>query len=56
MNDIFDEYDNEEEIENELEKEIELPAIVANFEKVATSYSRRNGLPAKVGYYAILGD
>jgi len=56
MNDIFDEYDNEEEIENELEKEIELPTIVANFEKVATSYSRRNGLPAKVGYYAILGD
>ena len=41
----------EEDIE-----EIDLPTIVRNWEKVATSYSRYNNIPAVIGFYTLLGD
>ena len=43
------------DIEEDIE-EMDLPAIVKNWEKVATSYSRYNNIPAIIGFYTLLGD
>ena len=54
-----EEYGHNEEVldeEQELVREIDLPAIVRNWEKVATSYSRNNNIPAIIGFYSLLGD
>ena len=55
----MNEYDYDDEIldrEQEEVREIDLPAIVRNWEKVATSYSRYNNIPAIIGFYSLLGD
>ena len=54
-----EEYGHDEETldeEQELVQEVDLPAIVRNWEKVATSYSRLNNIPAIIGFYSLLGD
>ena len=54
-----DEYDYDEQILDKEEKEvqeIDLPKIVREWEKVATSYSRYNNIPAIIGFYVLLGD
>ena len=55
----MNEYDYDDEIldrEQEEVREIDLPAVVRNWEKVATSYSRYNNIPAIIGFYSLLGD
>ena len=42
--------------EQELVREIELPAIVRKWENIAVSYSRNNNIPAIIGFYSLLGD
>ena len=37
-------------------REIDLPAVVRNWEKPAISYSRHNNIPSIIGFYSILGD
>ena len=55
----MNEYDYDDEIldrEQEEVREIDLPAVVRNWEKAATSYSRYNNIPAIIGFYSLLGD
>ena len=42
--------------ENQLVSEQDLPSIVRNWEKVCTTYSRYNNIPAIISYYTLLGD
>ena len=42
--------------EQEFVSEADLPAFVREFERVATSYSRMNNIPAIISYYSILGN
>jgi len=50
-------YDDEHlDISEEEIRENKLPAVVLNFEKVATQYSRGNNVPAILSFYSILGD
>ena len=42
--------------EQELVREIEVPAIVRKWENIAVSYSRNNNIPAIIGFYSLLGD
>ena len=58
MNYEYD-YDYDEKILDKEEKEvqeIDLPKIIREWEKVATSYSRYNNIPAIIGFYVLLGD
>tara|TARA_R110002012_G_scaffold320774_1_gene545484 strand:- start:875 stop:2440 length:1566 start_codon:yes stop_codon:yes gene_type:complete len=55
----MNEYEYNDEIldrEEKEVKEVDLPAIVRNWEKVATGYSRYNNIPAIIGFYSLLGD
>ena len=50
-------YDDETlEAEEQYTREVDLPAVVRNWEKTAISYSRHNNIPAIIGFYSILGD
>lgn len=50
-------YDDETlDAEQQQVREIDLPAVVRNWEKTAISYSRHNNIPAIIGFYSILGD
>jgi hypothetical protein len=42
--------------EQEIVSETDLPAFVREFERVATSYSRMNNIPAIISYYSLLGN
>lgn len=50
-------YDDETlDAEQQQVREIDLPAVVRNWEKTAISYSRHNNIPSIIGFYSILGD
>lgn len=50
-------YDDETlEAEEQYTREVDLPAVVRNWEKTAISYSRHNNIPSIIGFYSILGD
>jgi len=53
----MNEYDDETlEAEEQYVREIDLPAVVRNWEKTAISFSRHNNIPSILGFYSILGD